>query len=126
MSTLTGSNQSPAEFCIEYIRRTRGETFDLARMDMTDQAYHLIKNTPKVTGFLGADKSKPVPIPDAEAERIENVIRELPHPTTMLRAGESPEHILGRIRCTLNVQLRHGRCGQSRRGDDGRRGEHEE
>lgn len=36
-------------------------------------------------------------VTDAEAERIETVIRELPHPTTMLRAGESPEHILGRI-----------------------------
>lgn len=36
-------------------------------------------------------------VTDADAERIENVIRELPHPTTMLRAGESPEQILGRI-----------------------------
>ena len=36
-------------------------------------------------------------VTDADAERIENVIRELPHPTAMLRAGESPEQILGRI-----------------------------
>ena len=36
-------------------------------------------------------------VTDADAGRIENVIRELPHPTTMLRAGESPEQILGRI-----------------------------
>jgi molecular chaperone Hsp33 len=36
-------------------------------------------------------------ISDADAERIETVIRELPHPTTMLRAGESPELILERI-----------------------------
>ena len=36
-------------------------------------------------------------VTDAEAERIEHVIRDLPHPTTMLRAGESPEQILGRI-----------------------------
>ncbi|MBR9988933.1 MAG: Hsp33 family molecular chaperone HslO [Gemmatimonadetes bacterium] len=34
---------------------------------------------------------------DADAERIENVIRDLPHPTAMLRAGESPEQILDRI-----------------------------
>ena len=33
----------------------------LVKMDLTDEAYHLIKNTPKVTGFLGADK-KPMPI----------------------------------------------------------------
>lgn len=36
-------------------------------------------------------------VTDADAERIETVIRELPHPTTMLRAGESPEKILDRI-----------------------------
>ena len=36
-------------------------------------------------------------VTDADAERIETVIRELPHPTTMLRSGESPETILGRI-----------------------------
>ena len=41
----------------------------LVKMEMTDQAYHLIKNTPKVTGFLGSD-SKPIPITDAEASRI--------------------------------------------------------
>src|SRR6195952_4012278 len=41
----------------------------LVKTDLTDEVYHLIKNTPKVTGFLGADK-KPFPIPDAEAERI--------------------------------------------------------
>jgi molecular chaperone Hsp33 len=36
-------------------------------------------------------------VTDADAERIETVIRELPHPTAMLRAGESPEQILERI-----------------------------
>jgi transcription termination/antitermination protein NusG len=41
----------------------------LVRANLTDEAYHLIKNTPKVTGFLGTD-SKPIPIPDKEAERI--------------------------------------------------------
>ena len=41
----------------------------LVRANLTDEAYHLIKNTPKVTGFLGSD-NKPVPIPDHEAERI--------------------------------------------------------
>jgi transcription termination/antitermination protein NusG len=41
----------------------------MVRADLTDEAFHLIKNTPKVTGFLGSD-SKPVPISDAEADRI--------------------------------------------------------
>ena len=47
----------------------------LVKMAMTDQAYHLIKNTPKVTGFLGSD-SKPIPISDAEAARILNQVQE--------------------------------------------------
>ena len=41
----------------------------MVRANLTDEAYHLIKNTPKVTGFLGTD-SKPIPISDKEAERI--------------------------------------------------------
>jgi len=44
-------------------------------MELTDQAYHLIKNTPKVTGFLGSD-NKPIPITDAEAARILNQVQE--------------------------------------------------
>src|SRR5437588_7918534 len=48
----------------------------LVKVELTDEAYHLIKNTPKVTGFLGADKSKPMPIPDAEAERIKGQVAE--------------------------------------------------
>ncbi|MGH2343416.1 transcription termination/antitermination protein NusG [Segnochrobactraceae bacterium EtOH-i3] len=47
----------------------------LVRMELTDQAYHLIKNTPKVTGFLGAD-NKPMPISDAEATRILSQVQE--------------------------------------------------
>src|SRR6184192_4448894 len=47
----------------------------LVKMDLTDEAYHLIKNTPKVTGFLGADK-KPMPISEGEAQRILNQVQE--------------------------------------------------
>lgn len=47
----------------------------LVKMEMTDQAYHLIKNTPKVTGFLGSD-NRPVSITDAEAARILNQVAE--------------------------------------------------
>jgi transcriptional antiterminator NusG len=47
----------------------------LVKCDLTDEVYHLIKNTPKVTGFLGADK-KPMPIPDTEAERIKGQVAE--------------------------------------------------
>jgi transcriptional antiterminator NusG len=41
----------------------------LVKMDMTDEAWHLIKNSPKVTGFLGG-KTNPTPITDGEAGRI--------------------------------------------------------
>ena len=47
----------------------------LVRADLTDDVYHLIKNTPKVTGFLGAD-NKPMPISDAEADRIKGQVAE--------------------------------------------------
>lgn len=47
----------------------------LAKIDLTDEVFHLIKNTPKVTGFLGSG-SKPVPISDAEAARILNQVAE--------------------------------------------------
>jgi transcriptional antiterminator NusG len=40
----------------------------LARLEMNDQVYHLVKNTPKVTGFLGAG-GKPQPISEREAAR---------------------------------------------------------
>jgi transcriptional antiterminator NusG len=41
----------------------------LVNMEMTDETWHLVKDTPKVTGFLGS-KTKPTPISSAEAERI--------------------------------------------------------
>jgi transcriptional antiterminator NusG len=41
----------------------------LAKLNMNDEVYHLVKNTPKVTGFLGLG-GKPQPIPDAQAARM--------------------------------------------------------
>ncbi|MBB4618564.1 MULTISPECIES: transcription termination/antitermination protein NusG [Sphingomonas] len=43
----------------------------LAKLDMNDQVYHLVKNTPKVTGFLGS-MGKPQAISEAEAARMLN------------------------------------------------------
>jgi transcriptional antiterminator NusG len=62
----------------------------LVKMDMTDAAYHLIKNTPKVTGFLGAD-NKAVPITDDEAMRILRQVKEgveRPKPMVTFEIGE--------------------------------------
>lgn len=63
----------------------------MARMEMTDEAYHLIKNTPKVTGFLGTE-SKPLPIQDKEADRILNQVQEgvdRPKPSISFEIGEN-------------------------------------
>jgi transcription termination/antitermination protein NusG len=46
----------------------------LAKLEMNDDVYHLVKNTPKVTGFLGA--TKPQPITESEAARILNTKEE--------------------------------------------------
>jgi transcription termination/antitermination protein NusG len=47
----------------------------LVKMEMSDDAWHLVKDTPKVTGFLG-NKNKPSPITEAEAIRIVNQVKE--------------------------------------------------
>ena len=63
----------------------------LVKCDLSDDIYHLIKNTPKVTGFLGADK-KPVPISDAEADRIKGQVQdgvERPKTTISFEIGEN-------------------------------------
>ena len=62
----------------------------LVKMDLTDEVYHLIKNTPKVTGFLGTD-NKPMPISDAEADRILQQVQEgvdRPKPSISFEVGE--------------------------------------
>jgi transcriptional antiterminator NusG len=41
----------------------------LVKMEMTDDAWHLVKNTPKVTGFLG-EKNRPTAIRESEAQRM--------------------------------------------------------
>ena len=62
----------------------------LVKMDLTDEVYHLIKNTPKVTGFLGTDK-KPMPISEAEANHILQQVQEgieRPKPSVSFEVGE--------------------------------------
>ena len=62
----------------------------LAKMEMTDDAWHLVKDTPKVTGCLGAD-NKPSPISEAEAQRILHQVQEgveRPKPSVTFEIGE--------------------------------------
>ena len=63
----------------------------LVKMELTDEAYHLIKNTPKVTGFLGSG-SKPMPVSEKEVARIIGAIEEgveRPKPTISFEIGEN-------------------------------------
>ena len=62
----------------------------LVKMDLSDETYHLIKNTPKVTGFLGTE-NKPIPITEAEAGRILQQVQEgveRPKPSVTFEIGE--------------------------------------
>jgi len=63
----------------------------LVKMDMSDEAYHLVKNTPKVTGFLGSQK-KPAPVSQNEVDRILHQVQEgieRPKPSITFEVGES-------------------------------------
>jgi transcriptional antiterminator NusG len=63
----------------------------LVRMEMTDRAYHLIKDTPRVTGFLGP-QGRPTPLRDKEVARILNQVEEgleRPRPAITFEIGET-------------------------------------
>ncbi|MEM9761107.1 MAG: transcription termination/antitermination protein NusG [Pseudomonadota bacterium] len=63
----------------------------LVKMEMTDRAYHLIKNTQRVTGFLGP-MGKPTPLREAEVLRILNQVEEgveRPRPAITFEVGET-------------------------------------
>jgi transcriptional antiterminator NusG len=62
----------------------------LIKMDLTDESWHLVKNTAKVTGFLGG-RGKPSPITEAEASRIMRQVQEgieRPKPSITFEVGE--------------------------------------
>jgi transcriptional antiterminator NusG len=62
----------------------------LAQMEMTDETWHLVKNTPKVTDFLGG-KGRPTPITDSEADHILHQVQEgieRPKPSVTFEVGE--------------------------------------
>jgi transcriptional antiterminator NusG len=62
----------------------------LVKARLTDEVYHLIKNTPKVTGFLGSG-NKPMPVSQAEVDRILNQVKEgveHPKPAISFEVGE--------------------------------------
>ncbi|GAB3417221.1 transcription termination/antitermination protein NusG [Massilia agilis] len=63
----------------------------LVEMDMTDETWHLVKNTPKVTGFIGGKSNKPTPIPAREIDKIMQQVQEgveKPRPKVLYEVGE--------------------------------------
>jgi transcriptional antiterminator NusG len=63
----------------------------LVEMEMTDETWHLVKNTPKVTGFLGGSAMKPTPISDKDVQNILDQMQagvEKPRPKVLFEVGE--------------------------------------
>ncbi|MGH1418864.1 MAG: transcription termination/antitermination protein NusG [Hyphomicrobiaceae bacterium] len=87
----------PTEDVVEVKRGRKIQTerkflpgYVLVKMEMTDAAFVMIRNTPKVTGFLGSD-NKPMPIGEEEAMRILHQVKEgveRPKPTISFEVGE--------------------------------------
>lgn len=63
----------------------------LVEMEMTDETWHLVKNTSKVTGFIGGKSNKPTPIPPHEVDKIMQQMQdgvEKPRPKVLYEVGE--------------------------------------
>ncbi len=64
----------------------------LVEMEMTDESWHLVKSTPKVTGFLGGSAMKPTPISQREVDNIMQQMQagvEKPRPKVLFEVGEA-------------------------------------
>ena len=87
----------PTEEVVEMRRGQRVSTerkffpgYVLVHMDLNDESWHVVKNTPKVTGFLGAG-GRPAPITEAEARRVIHQVQEgveRPKPSITYEIGE--------------------------------------
>jgi len=63
----------------------------LVQMELNDETWHLVKEVPKVLGFIGGTSDKPLPITEQEADRILNKVEEgiaKPRPKTLFEVGE--------------------------------------
>jgi len=63
----------------------------LVEMEMNDETWHLVKSTPKVTGFVGGSANKPTPISEKEVEKILQQMQdgvERPRPKVLFEPGE--------------------------------------
>jgi transcription termination/antitermination protein NusG len=88
----------PTEKVVEVKRGAKVEAehkffpgYVLLKMELTDETWHLVKNTPKVTGFLGGKGLRPAPITETEAMRIMRQVQEgvdRPKPSITFEVGE--------------------------------------
>ena len=88
----------PTEEVVEVKNGTKSVTerrffpgYVLVEMEMTDETWHLVKNTPKVTGFIGGKSNKPTPIPAREIDKIMQQVQEgieKPRPKVLYEVGE--------------------------------------
>ena len=99
LTALFEEIEVPTEEVVEVVRGRKRTVekrhmpgYVLVKMKMTDEAYHLVKNTPKVTGFLGAEGGKkPLPVPQSEVDRIlgkDVAVAERPRPKMLFEIGE--------------------------------------
>ena len=62
----------------------------LVEMELNDETWYLVKNTPKVTGFVGGSGNKPTPIPQSEVDKILKQMEEdRPRPKIIFEVGET-------------------------------------
>jgi len=97
MAELFGEIRVPTETVVEIkngkrreVRRKFFPGYVLIEMEMTDDAWHLVRNTPKVTGFVGAGK-KPTPLSEEEVNQILHqsvATQEKPKPKEIFDKGE--------------------------------------
>ncbi len=100
LEPLFGEVLIPTESVVEMVKGQKRTTtrkfypgYMFVQMDLSDEAYHLVKNTPKITGFLGAEKgNKPIPVPESEIAAINTQMTEgaiKPKPKVLFEEGET-------------------------------------
>ena len=80
----------PVEEVVE-LRSGQKSITVLVEMEMNDETWHLVKSTPKVTGFVGGSANKPTPISEKEVEKILQQMQdgvERPRPKVLFEPGE--------------------------------------
>jgi transcriptional antiterminator NusG len=98
MQDLFGQILVPVEEVVEMKNGQKSITerkffpgYVLVEMEMNDDTWHLIKSTPKVTGFVGGTANKPTPISEKEVEKIMQQMKEgvdKPRPKVLFEVGE--------------------------------------